>query len=115
MLGIGVLSKGKPVLASGIKCRENSLQASDITTIRRDLTLIIDLSTILKAGITFNPVVAISNLDFSWQADTPPILKIAGINLQASGAIQMLQQSLANMNGSNRDRFPIDHVGVIFQ
>ena len=89
------------------------------------------------------PVVEISGLEFSWHDKADPVLKIAdfslaarerlfikgpsgsckstllslvaGVNLPTSGNVDVLQQSLTKMSGGARDRFRVDHMGVIFQ
>ncbi|EIJ33613.1 ABC transporter ATP-binding protein [Thiothrix nivea] len=40
---------------------------------------------------------------------------LAGILIPASGSLAILGKDMGNMNGSARDRFRADHMGVIFQ
>lgn len=88
------------------------------------------------------PVIQLENLVFSWPGQ-PPLLDIehftlaagervflkgpsgsgkttllgllGGVQLPASGRIQLLGQDLARLSGSRRDRFRADHSGYIFQ
>lgn len=89
------------------------------------------------------PIVELTDLEFAWRGASRPILKIArlalmpaermfikgqsgtgkstllglvaGINLPRRGEVRVLARSLTQLNGSARDRFRADHMGVIFQ
>lgn len=88
------------------------------------------------------PVIQLENLVFAWPAQSPLLdiehftlaagervfLKgpsgsgkttllglLGGVQLPASGRIQLLGQDLARLSGSRRDRFRADHSGYIFQ
>lgn len=88
-------------------------------------------------------MIELENLEFCWEADTPPVLSIAalqvgagerifiegpsgsgkstllsllsGVNVPQQGSIQVLKQPLQRMRSSQRDRFRADHIGYIFQ
>ncbi len=88
-------------------------------------------------------MVELDNLEFCWEADTPPVLAItalqiragerifiegpsgsgkstllsllAGVNIPRQGSIQVLDQPLQQMKSTQRDRFRADHIGYIFQ
>src|SRR5690554_6552962 len=88
------------------------------------------------------PVIQLENLVFAWPGQSPLLdiehftlaagervfLKgpsgsgkttllglLGGVQLPASGRIQLLGQDLARLSGSRRDRFRADHSGYIFQ
>lgn len=89
------------------------------------------------------PVVALSNVTYTWQGNTTPTLEISeltinrgehlfikgpsgcgkstllglltGINQATSGKISVLDHDLSTLSGSQRDRFRADNIGYIFQ
>lgn len=94
-------------------------------------------------GSAQSPVIQISNLQFTWKRRTPnvldiPLLELAKgerVFLQGSsgsgkstllsllaavatlrdGEIRVLGQDLLVLNAARRDRFRVDHIGIIFQ
>ncbi|UUM30877.1 ABC transporter ATP-binding protein [Vibrio japonicus] len=89
------------------------------------------------------PVIELSQVAFTWPGNDSPTLAIphlqfqqgehlfvkgpsgcgkstllsllTGINTATEGKVKVLNQSLSDLSGSNRDKFRADHIGYIFQ
>ena len=90
-----------------------------------------------------NPIIAISDLEFRWQANSPPVLLIdrlevrhgerlfikgpsgsgkstllsllGGVTTPQRGSVEVLGQSLNAISSAKRDHFRADHIGFVFQ
>lgn len=90
-----------------------------------------------------DPVAALTGVRFAWQRDAPPVLAIEALEVRAgehlfvrgssgsgkstllsllggitspeAGTVRVLGQDLSVLSPATRDRFRVDHLGVIFQ
>lgn len=93
--------------------------------------------------IAVTNAIALRDVEFRWSPRTPPVLDIpeltiaagehvfllgpsgsgkstlinllAGISRPTRGEVQLLEQPVSRWRGNRRDRFRVDHVGLIFQ